>query len=108
MRIGGHVAIDWAFLETVGEAAKARDITGLDTLWSRLFETDPDHPFHEIRFRLAREVHEMSLETFAVHSELYTPQELATDLYTDGIRETDTLVSFWMVIAMIPFGKSSG
>ena len=90
MHVAGHAHIDWPFLESVGEAARARDIIGIETPWSRLFQIaaedsfreltvefissfflrdrpegyveDPEHPFHEIYFRLAGQLHELSIE----------------------------------------------
>ena len=38
MEVVGHAHIDWQFLESVGEAARARDIIGIDTPWSRMFQ----------------------------------------------------------------------
>ncbi|KAM0057520.1 hypothetical protein Hdeb2414_s0005g00159111 [Helianthus debilis subsp. tardiflorus] len=124
MEIGGHVGIDWELLETLGEAAQTRDIVGLDTPWSRLFQTvmedsyreltieflstftyaphpadyveDPDFPVHEVTFRLAGQQFVMSVREFAVHTDLYIEPELDTDLYTQVVRQMDrqTLISF--------------
>ncbi|MFS7926676.1 hypothetical protein Hanom_Chr04g00299881 [Helianthus anomalus] len=105
------------------EAARAREIIGLDTPFTRLFHTaledsyreitdyveDPDHVVHEITFRLAGQEFGMSPRDFAIHSGLYTEAELETDVYTQGIKALNmqTLISFWMAIARVPFGKSS-
>ncbi|MFS7934560.1 putative DNA-directed RNA polymerase [Helianthus anomalus] len=94
IEIGGHVGIDWELLDTLGEVARARDIVGVDTPWSRLFELamedsypeltieflstftyaphpadyveDPNFPVHEVTFRLAGQEFQMSVRQFAV------------------------------------------
>ncbi|KAJ0495393.1 hypothetical protein HanIR_Chr12g0608291 [Helianthus annuus] len=136
IEIGEHVGIDWELLSTVGEVERARDIVGLDTPWSRLFELamedsypeltveflstftyaphpadyveDPAFPVHEVTFRLAGQEFEMSVREFAVHTGLYTEPELDTDLYTQAVTMMDrqTLISFWRAISRAPFGKS--
>ncbi|KAJ0567817.1 hypothetical protein HanIR_Chr06g0289151 [Helianthus annuus] len=134
--IGEHVGIDWELLATVGEIERAREIVGLDTPWSRLFQLamedsypeltyefcstftyaphpadyveDPLFPVHEVTFRLAGQQFEMSVREFAVHTGLYTEPELDTDLYTQAVTMMDrqTLISFWRAISRVPFGKS--
>ncbi|KAM0058427.1 hypothetical protein Hdeb2414_s0005g00170141 [Helianthus debilis subsp. tardiflorus] len=136
IEIGGHVGIDWDLLETVGEAARARDIVGIDTPWSRLFQIamedsypkltveflstftnapnpadyleDLDFPVHEVTFRLLGQQFQMSVREFVVHTGLYTEPELDTDLYTQAVTVMDrqTLISFWRAISRVPFGKS--
>ena len=92
----------------MGEVERARDIVGLDTPWSRLFELamedsypeltveflstftyaphpadyveDPNFPVHEVTFRLVGQQFMMSVREFAVHTGLYTEPELDTDL----------------------------
>ncbi|MFS7955479.1 hypothetical protein Hanom_Chr07g00643161 [Helianthus anomalus] len=130
----GHVGIVWELLENVNEAARARDIVRLETpfaclfqiatkdsyreitiefLWSFIYTPhpddyleDPDHPVHEITFRLAGQEFQMRLRDFAVHSDLYTHDELDTKIYTQGVRvlERQTLISFWMAISRVFFG----
>ncbi|MFS7927232.1 hypothetical protein Hanom_Chr04g00306561 [Helianthus anomalus] len=98
MEIGGHVGIYWELLETVDEAARAREIVGLDTPFACLFQIameysyreitigflssfiyaphpgdyveDSDHPVHEITFHLVGQELRMSLRDFVVHSGL--------------------------------------
>ncbi|KAJ0836713.1 hypothetical protein HanRHA438_Chr16g0770101 [Helianthus annuus] len=38
MEIAGHAAVDWTALEEVDEVARARDYSGHDTPWDRLFQ----------------------------------------------------------------------
>ncbi|KAJ0575400.1 hypothetical protein HanIR_Chr05g0212311 [Helianthus annuus] len=136
IEIGEHVGIEWELLSTVGEVERAREIVGLDTPWSRLFELamedscleltveflstftyaphpadyveNPAFPVHEVTFRLAGQEFEMSVREFAVHTGLYTEPELDTDMYTQAVTMMDrqTLISFWRVISRAPFGKS--
>ncbi|KAF5814804.1 hypothetical protein HanXRQr2_Chr03g0115241 [Helianthus annuus] len=136
IEIGEHVGIDWELLTTLGEVERARDIVGLDTPWSRLFELamedsypeltieflstftyaphpadymeDPNFPVHEVTFRLAGQEFQMSVREFAVVTGLYTEPELDTDLYTQAVTMMDrqTLISFWRAISRAPFGKS--
>ncbi|KAM0039892.1 hypothetical protein Hdeb2414_s0012g00387311 [Helianthus debilis subsp. tardiflorus] len=107
MQLGGHLGI-MGLLETVGEDARARDIVGLDTLFSRLFPLAmedtyreitveflssftfaPGPPVNEITFYLTSQQFGMSLAQFVVHSGLYTEPEIATVIYTEGVREMD-------------------
>ncbi|MFS7995898.1 hypothetical protein Hanom_Chr12g01123461 [Helianthus anomalus] len=48
MEIGAHVGIDWGLLETVGEDARARDIIGMDSPFSRLFQTTLEDSYREL------------------------------------------------------------
>ncbi|KAF5798759.1 hypothetical protein HanRHA438_Chr07g0307001 [Helianthus annuus] len=137
MEIGGHVGSDWDLLETITGAARAREIVGLNIPFARLFQIaiedsyceitlefltsfiyephpddyveDPDHPTHEITFCLVGQEFQTSLRDFAVHSGLYTLAELDTNIYIQGVRALDRhyLITFWMPIARVPFGKSS-
>ncbi|KAK1428446.1 hypothetical protein QVD17_17280 [Tagetes erecta] len=94
MAVGGHIAIDWTFLDEIAETNRARDIIGIDTPWARLFEAatnnsfreltveflssfvyerrplgfveNPNQPFNDISFRLAGVQRTMTLREFAV------------------------------------------
>ena len=48
MEVAGHAHIDWQFLESVDEAARVRDIIGIDMPWSRMFQITAEDSFREL------------------------------------------------------------
>ena len=90
MDLAGHFYIDWGFIDSVGETDRLRAIIGVNTPWSRLFESarevtfreltleflssfertprpegyveEAGEPYREISFRLAGVHHRMTLE----------------------------------------------
>ncbi|KAK1407262.1 hypothetical protein QVD17_38876 [Tagetes erecta] len=48
MTVGGHIAIDWTFLDEIAETNRAREIIGIDTPWARLFEAAANVSYREL------------------------------------------------------------
>ncbi|KAM0055000.1 hypothetical protein Hdeb2414_s0006g00201051 [Helianthus debilis subsp. tardiflorus] len=124
--IGEHVGIDWELLSTLGEIERARQIVGLDTPWSRLFELamedsypeltvefcstftyaphptdyveDPYFPVHEVTFRLAGQQFEMSVREFAVHTGSYDDGQADAYQFLEGHFQG----SIWEILAKRP------
>ncbi|KAJ0805609.1 hypothetical protein HanPI659440_Chr02g0080211 [Helianthus annuus] len=112
MDVGAQFAVCWKTHRKLVTEDWAREFVSRDSPWDRLFElsyiptyreilvdflssfefhprrpdqvVDPAQPLPppEVCFRMAGQAHSMSLAVFAVHSDLYTEAEIATDPYT--------------------------
>ncbi|KAI3797546.1 hypothetical protein L1987_32804 [Smallanthus sonchifolius] len=119
VQMGPGTAVDWALLEEVQEAERARAIIGEDTPWSRLFDLSfaetyrelvveflstfiysetglqplpgeaPDIDPDRISFSIFGVVYRQTLSQWAVTTGLYYEPETVTPLFTEAVTEVD-------------------